>query len=97
MSYLDPLDVPDLKEHQLFLFMKNELGLPVTEGYIHNEIIAREIVPTKIGSNNYFTRRDALEWLERTRKMSRIAARDRRRERAKRELKEADAQLADLS
>lgn len=96
MIYLDPLDVPDLNEQRLFLFMRDELGLPVKEGFIHQEIIEREIVPTVIAGKLFFTRRDALEWLERQREKSRIAASMKRRERAKQDLREATEQLAQL-
>lgn len=96
MNYLDPLDVPDLNEERLFLFMRDELGLPVKEGFIHQEIIEREIVPTVIAGKLFFTRRDALEWLQRQRRKSRIAANLKRRERAKRDLEEATQELAQL-
>lgn len=96
MSYIDPLDVPDLNEERLHKFMTEELGIRFSPGFLHQLIIERDIVPTRIGRNLYFTRRDALEWLVLQRKKSRIEARDKRRARAKRELEEANAQLAEL-
>ena len=63
MDYIDPLDRTDLKEEGLFKFLKYEVGAPVTRSLIHEAIIRREIVPTKFGRNNWFSRRDGLNYL----------------------------------
>ncbi|MDT5094409.1 MAG: hypothetical protein QOH60_3772 [Mycobacterium sp.] len=60
MDYLEQLDVPDLNEERLLLFMRNELGLPVNQ-----EIIEREIVRAVITGKLFFHRRGALQWSER--------------------------------
>lgn len=61
---LRDLDRPNLTEQQLFEYLKNSERLPVTRRAIKYAVLRREIVPTRIGNSNYFSKRDGLEWIK---------------------------------
>jgi hypothetical protein len=60
---LHHLDRPNLTEHELFEYLHNCEDLPVTRRAIKYAVIHREIVPTRIGNGNYFSKRDGLQWI----------------------------------
>jgi hypothetical protein len=62
-QFLNPLDVADLTESGLFRFLKYDVGVPVTASLIHTAVMRREIIPTRLGRRNMFSRRDGLNWL----------------------------------
>lgn len=76
---IDPLDIPDLKEAGLVQFMRDCFGPAITVNIIHQAIVDREIVPTKIGRNNWFSRRDGINWFEAQREKSIRAAENRKK------------------
>lgn len=76
---IDPLDITDLKEAGLVQFMQDCFGPAITASVIHEAIVNREIVPTKIGKNNWFARRDGIEWFEVQRQKSIQAAKNRKK------------------
>ncbi len=57
------LDRPNMTEQQLFEYLRYEQDLPVTRRMIHYAVMRREIVPTRLGNGNYFSKRDGLEWV----------------------------------
>jgi hypothetical protein len=61
---MDDLDKPVLNEQQLFEWLHYEEGLPVTRRAIKWAVLRREIIPTRLGNGNYFSKRDGLNWLE---------------------------------
>ena len=61
-----------LTEQELFEYLLYDQELPVTRRTIHYAVIRREIVPTRLGNGNYFSKRDGLEWI-RSRKRGRAA------------------------
>lgn len=64
MGYLDELDRPNLSEDQLYEFLRYSEGIEaVSRNVIKWAVIRREIVPTKIGKTNRFSKRDGLNWL----------------------------------
>jgi hypothetical protein len=63
MGYLTDLDKPNLTEQQLFEYLRHDEDVPVTRRSIKYAVMHREIVPTKIGRSNYFSKRDGLDWL----------------------------------
>lgn len=64
MPYLDPLDVPDLTEDGLFEYLHSDEGVKaLTRNAIKWAVLRQEIIPTRIGKSNMYTRRDALNWL----------------------------------
>ena len=63
MGYLNELDKPNLTEQQLFEYLRNDEDVPVTRRSIKYAVMRREIVPTKIGRSNYFSKRDGLDWI----------------------------------
>lgn len=64
MDYTDPMDIPNLTEDQLFAYLRDELGVPVTRRAVKFAVINREIVPRRIGKKNVFSRADGLNWLD---------------------------------
>jgi hypothetical protein len=63
MGYLSDFDKPNLAEQQLFEYLRNDEAVPVTRRSIKYAVMRREIVPTKIGRSNYFSKRDGLDWI----------------------------------
>lgn len=61
---LDELDKPNLTEQELFEYLYYDENLVgVTRRSIKWAVLRREIIPTRIGNRNYFSRRDGLEWI----------------------------------
>ncbi len=84
MPYLSDLDNPNLTEYELFHFLRYEENVKaVTRNVIKWAVLRREIIPTRIGKANMFSKRDGLEWLA-----SRKAAT------ARRQLERIDSELA---
>ena len=63
MGYLSDLDKPNLTEQQLFEYLRYDEDVPVTRRSVKYAVMRREIVPTRIGRSNYFTKRDGLDWI----------------------------------
>ncbi len=63
MNGIDPLDIPNLTETEVFQYLLNELRIPVTRNVIKWAVLNREIKPTRIGKKNLFSRRDAQNWV----------------------------------
>lgn len=61
---LHDLDRPNLTEQELFEYLRDNEELPVTRRCIKYAVMRREIVPTRIGNGNYFSKRDGLEWIK---------------------------------
>ncbi|WP_231975918.1 hypothetical protein [Mycobacterium sp. E2462] len=61
---LRDLDRPNLTEEELFEYLHNSEELPVTRRAIKYAVMRREIVPTRLGNRNYFSKRDGLEWIK---------------------------------
>jgi hypothetical protein len=58
-------DDPVLTEQQLFEYLSFERNLvSVTRRSIKWAVINREIVPTRIGNKNWFSRRDGDDWIK---------------------------------
>jgi hypothetical protein len=60
---LGELDRPNLTEQQLFEYLHDSEELPVSRRAIKYAVMRREIVPTRIGNGNYFSKRDGLQWI----------------------------------
>jgi hypothetical protein len=63
---MDPNEVPKYKGDEGIVQCCLELGMP--EGAVklrmaHTAVLRREIIPTRIGNANWFSRRDVEEWL----------------------------------
>jgi hypothetical protein len=61
---VDDMDTPVLTEDELWEYLHHDEGLPVTRRTIKHAVIRREIVPTRLGNSNYFSKRDGLQWVE---------------------------------
>lgn len=62
---MDDLDKPVLNEQALWAYLFHDEGLTsVTRRSIKQAVIRREIVPTRIGCSNYFSKRDGLDWVK---------------------------------
>lgn len=58
-------DDPVLNEQELFEYLRHERGLVcVTRWAIKQAVMNREIVPTRIGNKNWFSRQDGDDWLK---------------------------------
>jgi hypothetical protein len=58
-------DDPVLNEQQLFEYLRYERNLvSVTRRSVKHAVINREIVPTRIGNRNWFSRRDGEDWIK---------------------------------
>lgn len=60
---MNSLDRPNLTEQELYDYLDDEEELPVTKRAVHDAILRREILPTRIGRGNYFSKRDGLDWI----------------------------------
>ncbi|PQM52518.1 hypothetical protein C5U48_09400 [Mycolicibacter virginiensis] len=60
---MDDLDRPNLSEQELYEYLYYEEDLPVTRRGIKDAVLRREILPTRIGRGNYFSKRDGLNWI----------------------------------
>lgn len=58
------LDRPNMTEQEVFEYLLRDQQLPVTRRMIHYAVIRREIVPTRLGNGNYFSKRDGLDWIK---------------------------------
>lgn len=54
---------PVLNEQELFEFLRYEEGIPVSRRAVKHAVLRREIVPTRIGNSNRFSKQDAWDWL----------------------------------
>jgi hypothetical protein len=62
---MNDLDDPVLNEQQLFEYLRYERNLvSVTRHAIKHAVISREIVPTRIGNKNWFSRQDGDDWIK---------------------------------
>jgi len=62
---VDDIELPRFNEQQLFEYLRYDLGVVgVTRRSVKHAVIRREIVPTRIGNNNYFSKQDGLDWLK---------------------------------
>src|SRR5258708_18434508 len=59
------MDTAVLTEDELWDYLHHDEGLPVTRRTIKHAVIRREIVPTRLGNSNYFSKRDGLQWVDR--------------------------------
>ena len=58
-------DDPVLTEQQLFEYLRYERNLiSVTRHSIKWAVIDREILPTRIGNKNWFSKRDGDDWIK---------------------------------
>jgi hypothetical protein len=61
---LDELDKPNLTEQELWEYLYYDEDLVgVTRRSIKWAVLRREIIPTRIGSRNYFSKRDGVDWI----------------------------------
>ncbi|WP_231986405.1 hypothetical protein [Mycobacterium sp. E2479] len=57
------MDKPVLTEDELWEYLHYDEGLPVTRRSIKHAVIRREIIPTRLGNSNFFSKRDGLHWI----------------------------------
>lgn len=60
---MDEFDRPNLTEQALYEYLHHDEELPVTKRAVHDAILRREILPTRIGRGNFFSKRDGLDWI----------------------------------
>ena len=60
---VDDIDKPVLTEDELWGYLHFDEGLPVTRRSIKHAVIRREIIPTRLGNCNFFSKRDGLAWI----------------------------------
>lgn len=61
---MDDIDAPNLNEQELWEYLHYELSIPVPRRTVKHAVINRELVPTRLGGKNLFSRADAHAWLE---------------------------------
>lgn len=59
---MDDDEKPTLNEQELYAYLHFDEGLPVTRRAIKYAVLRREIQPTRLGSGNFYSKRDGLEW-----------------------------------
>ncbi|MDV7135405.1 hypothetical protein [Williamsia muralis] len=63
-SAMDDLDKPNLTEDELFDYLHSVEGLRfVTRRSVKYAVMNREIVPTRLGHRNAFSKNDGLNWI----------------------------------
>jgi hypothetical protein len=55
---------PVMSEQDLFEFLARDEGLPVTRRAIKHAVLRREIIPTRIGNGNFFSKQDGWDWIK---------------------------------
>lgn len=61
---MNDIDKPVLTEQELYEYLRYDEGLVgVTRRSVKWAVLRREILPTRIGNKNYFTKRDGLDWI----------------------------------
>lgn len=63
MADLGDLDRPNLTEEQLWEYLHYDENLPVARRTVKWAVLRGEIVPTKLGRKNFFSKRDGLDWI----------------------------------
>lgn len=61
---MDEDQKPTMTEQELWEWLHYNEGIPVSRRAIKHAVINREIVPTRLGNNNYFSKQDGLDWLK---------------------------------
>lgn len=61
---MDEDQKPTMTEQELWEWLHYDEGIPVSRRAIKHAVINREIVPTRLGNNNYFSKQDGLDWLK---------------------------------
>jgi hypothetical protein len=64
MADLSDLDKPNMSEEELWEYLHYDEDLPVTRRAVKWAVLRREILPTRIGRTNYFSKRDGLDWIK---------------------------------
>lgn len=62
-SDVHPLDVVNLNQNAAFKYLEG-LGYPVTRWMIKCAFDSKEVRPARLGTGNYVSRRDMLNWVE---------------------------------
>ena len=60
---MDDDEKPVLTEDELWEYLHYDEGIPVTRRTIKWAVLRREIIPTRLGNKNLFSRRDGVVWL----------------------------------
>jgi hypothetical protein len=55
---------PTMTEQELWEWLHNDEGIPVSRRTIKWAVLRREILPTRLGSSNRFSKQDGWAWLE---------------------------------
>lgn len=55
---------PTMTEQELFEFLAHDEGLPVSRRAIKWAVLRREILPTRIGRTNRFSKQDGWDWVK---------------------------------
>lgn len=61
---MDADEKPTMTEQELWEWLHDAEGIPVTRRTIKWAVLRREIIPTRLGNTNYFSKRDGLNWLK---------------------------------
>jgi hypothetical protein len=60
---IETLDRPNMTEQELSEYLRYDMELPVTRRVIKYAVMRREVVPTRLGNRNYFSKRHGLKWI----------------------------------
>lgn len=60
---MDDVERPNLTEQELWEFLYYDEDLPVTRRAIKHAVLRREIIPTRLGNGNFFSKREGLNWI----------------------------------
>lgn len=55
---------PTMTEQELWEWLYYDEDIPVTRRTIKYAVIGREIIPTRIGNSNRFSRKDGWDWIK---------------------------------
>ncbi|VBA47123.1 hypothetical protein [Mycobacterium attenuatum] len=61
---MDDDEKPTMTETELWEWLHYDEVIPVTRRTIKWAVLRREIIPTRLGNGNFFSKRDGLEWLK---------------------------------
>lgn len=55
---------PTMSEQELFEWLCYDEGIPVTRRAVKHAVLRREILPTRIGNCNFYSKQDGWDWIK---------------------------------
>lgn len=60
---MNEYEKPTMTEQELWAWLHDDEGIPISRRAIKHAVIDRKIQPTRFGNNNYFSKRDGWDYI----------------------------------